>query len=216
MGEIRWKDKPNIPAITGTEKMPVTDTGDVDKHVTPDQLSVHTEGRPAVSAAAAHVALVAGENPHNTNDSLPVSYAAVNYTPAAGTLAGHLQGIDLTFARVADGPGGVASPLIWTFYKNGLDSGVDFYPTDDGTDTGVALFNQILGVSVEALGDPVATSVDSIAGDFKTVTVKHGDTGVNRSLWVTIVGIINPAAASAITTETGDPLETEGGDAIEF
>jgi len=108
-------------------------------------------------------------------------------------------------------------PQIYTKYANGPDSGFDVYPTDDGTAGGTALFNQILAVSLTGMGEPMSASVSGISGDFKTVTIKHSDTGQTRNIWVTIIGIQNPdITAGILTTETGDPLETEGGDPLEI
>ena len=74
---------------------------------------------------------------------------------------------------------------------------------------------EVLSVSAEVVGDPTATGV-SFSNSLKTLTVKHGDTGNNRPVYVTVTGIINPiATATTLTTESGDPLETEGGDPLE-
>lgn len=120
-------------------------------------------------------------------------------------------------ADVVNAGARVDFPQIFTEYANGPDSGFDVILTDDGTLGGTALFNQILGVALTPMGEPTACSVSAIAGDFKSVTIKHADVGQTRNIWVTIIGIQNPDITSGIlTTETGDPLETEGGDPLEI
>lgn len=112
--------------------------------------------RPAVITACASVAGVSETD---------VSFQIPNTTPFSGQ-GGSFQ------VRRSDGTI-VSDPLAWPSSATVASGNAVYHPTSDGTGSGTALFDEIIGIqiTVDGITQTVSTTLVSVATDKKTITI---------------------------------------------